>query len=944
MQSSDGPVETDGGQASLFSEEENTTFEFIRSEIANFENYERQFQEVLLSLESDDALHDFREEYYGLHHSFLKSHEGESRLMHKCVDLQGDIYTCTSKAQTAQELSQDDKQTIEHLKVEANKTRNKIEKTKEKENVLKGKIYELKKEVAALEKVSQEPVEAGAIENALQSLQRVHETVLKEKESQSFLLNSAQYEVNATERRIEKLRERKRASDDDLRAIKEKIEAKQKEHACIVQVRQQKEEVLKAIRAKLATGTSALAERQECIKQLHESHGKSVEEINKVNAEVESLTEEYRGTARQLLQLNGSLQECNEDNDALQRKVKETLEEVRRSQREVDVARKQSLKDAKVVEALIKRNLLFETQLTAAESRKELERQELEKKEELLQRGKEKLEGLEKQLVSLRRERDLLHEECLTCQEKANRNKRWLAEKNAQLKSTECNLQAFENHAKKESMNIYNTMKECDKYEREMRSHALNCASIIGEIKMKDRQIGEEQRHAAEIEFRLRKQQSMLDTVTADRNSYSKHYDQLRHELTGMTKRFQLVLTQISQMKHEVISREREIGVAEHEMEVLSKQRRDIEDSILAYQKRNEKCLRNAADFNIELRKLGEVLGTASEESTRQRRRCKDILHERDLLYRQATKQENDQVALCEKIHAQMGMLQRGEALFMETARHMDQLEYQIVTMEKQLSQLQQATNRLPDLQLMVNQTSRELQSEREKVQAMLTECEKPINLHPHHELAWSDPETFKLVEQVTALQRQLTQRRTLLEKTEAKITEKEGIYLTAKAVVAKQPGPEVSEQLTAYHEHLIKKRTQLKKMKENLVFFREQAEQFQHREEELRAHLNAMAKAYAHRRQQLEREAEAAQRGFSMKDTLAPSESPKDALVPYKGYAAPPRTSGSHEMSSFSPEKGAEEMQHLSLQDDLKNNRDSTSFAIPTQSEVPRQDPLPTP
>lgn len=939
MQLSDSPAETDGGNTILFSEEENSTFEFVKSEIANFEDYERQFQEVLLSLESDDILDDFRLEYNGLHHSFLKSHEGESRLMHKCLDLQGDIYTCVSKAQTAEELSLDDKHTIEHLKAEAERTRKKIDTTRDKENLLKGKIYELKKEVAALEKLSQEPVEAGSMEHALQSLQHVHETVLKEKESQAFLLNSVQYEVNAAQRRLEKLRERKAVGDDDLRVIREKIEVKQEEHKAVTQLRQQKEEILKTVRERLATGTAALAERQERIKQLHEAHEKSVEEISKVNAEVESCTEEYHVIARQLQQLNVSVQECNEENDALQKKVKETLEEVYLCQREVDTARKHNLKDSKVLDALIKRNLSVQPQLAASESKRELERQELEKKEELLQQRKEKLDGLEKQLASLRRERDLLHEQCLTSQEKANRNKRWLAEKEVQLKSTQCDLQAFEEHSQKESMNIYKTMKECDKYEREMRTHTLNCASTIAEIKMKERQIAEEQRRAGEIELRLRKQQNLLDTVTADRNTYAKHYDQLRHELSRMTRRFQLVLSQIAQMKSEVIAREREVVEAEHEIDVLNNQRQSVESSIASYQKRCEKHVRTAADFNLELRQLGEILVTASEESTRQRRRWMDIIHERDLLARQTTKQEKDLRALCEKIHAQMGMLQRGEAVYMETARYMDQLEYQIVTLEKQLAQLRQVTNRLPDLRLMVNQASRELQSERVKVQAMLLECEKPINLHPHHELAWSDPETFELVEQVTTLQRQLTQQRALLEKTDAKIAEKETVYLTAKATVAKQPGPEVSEQLTAYHEHLIKKRTQLKQMQESLSFFREQTEQFQHREEELRTHLNKMAKAYAHRRRQLEKQAEAAAReGLLSTDSSARSDSSNDATIPYKGFTVPPRNIAAHAHISSQP-KNREDTGDVAHEEKWK--WDSSSFSSP--SSLPHPTPPPS-
>eukprot|EP00796_Vickermania_ingenoplastis_P001383 gene1383-807_t len=854
LQMTEGMNESDAASA-LFTDEENAAFEFIKTEIANFEEYERQFQEVLLSLESDDILDEFRAEYAGLHHSFLKSHEGENRLMHKCLDLQSDIYTCVSKAQTAEELSEGDKTTIEHLKAEAERIKKKSASTKDKEGLLKGKIYELKKEVVALEKVSHEPVEAAALEASLQSLQRVHETVLKEKESQEFLLNTAMYEVTAVERRLQKLREKKASSDEELRAVRERIDAKQYEVKEIMAVKHHKEEMLKALRDKLATGNATLSERQARIDQLREDHQKNGDEIMKVDGEVDTLTEEYHGLTRMLQQMNGSLQDCSEENDILSKKEKETLEEMQMHQREVDACHKQLLKEMKLLEALQKRNMQAEAKKVEMEGKRDQAKEELATKELELEHVKEEVDVLQKQLASVHKEQEVLHESFLNAEEAALRNKNWLAEKQSQLYHAEHELQAFENHAQKECQTIYKTMKECGKYEDQTRTYALKCATTIAEVKMKERQIAEAQHRVTEIEIRLRKQQNLLESVVTDRNAYAKHYDQLRHELSEMSSRFQLVLVQITQMKAEVISREREVALEESNIDSLQRQKREIEANILAYQRRCEKRSRAVDAFNNELRKLGDVLTIATEEASRQRRRCRDVIHERDLLDRQSMARAKELMQLCERIHSQMGLLQRGEAMYQETVKYLEQLEYQIASMEQQLARLHQIVDRLPDLRLMVNNATRELNAEKVKVRAMLTECERPINLHPHHELAWSDPETFKVVERVTALQRELARRRVLLSEKETAIQEQESRYLTAKAQVAKQPGPEVSEQLSAYHGHLLKKKAQYKQLQESLSFFREQTEHYRHREEELRLRLNEMAKEYARRREVKERE-----------------------------------------------------------------------------------------
>ena len=73
-------------------------------------------------------------------------------------------------------------------------------------------------------------------------------------------------------------------------------------------------------------------------------------------------------------------------------------------------------------------------------------------------------------------------------------------------------------------------------------------------------------------------------------------------------------------------------------------------------------------------------------------------------------------------------------------------------------------------------------------------ELENPLNVHRWRKLEGSDPSTFEMIQKIQTLQRLISKTEEVVEK-DLLIQEKEKLYMELKAILARQPGPEVAEQ-----------------------------------------------------------------------------------------------------------------------------------------------------
>merc|ERR1711968_207744 len=88
-------------------------------------------------------------------------------------------------------------------------------------------------------------------------------------------------------------------------------------------------------------------------------------------------------------------------------------------------------------------------------------------------------------------------------------------------------------------------------------------------------------------------------------------------------------------------------------------------------------------------------------------------------------------------------------------------------------------------------------------------------------------------------------------------IQEKEKLYVELKGILARQPGPEVAEQLSVYQQNLKDRTRQMKAMASELNMYQAQVNEYKYEIERLSRELQDVKKRYyeTKRRDQMERE-----------------------------------------------------------------------------------------
>merc|ERR1711934_527063 len=97
----------------------------------------------------------------------------------------------------------------------------------------------------------------------------------------------------------------------------------------------------------------------------------------------------------------------------------------------------------------------------------------------------------------------------------------------------------------------------------------------------------------------------------------------------------------------------------------------------------------------------------------------------------------------------------------------------------------------------------------------------------------------------IQALRKRLVAKTEEVVAKDAMILEKEKLYVELKNVLARQPGPEVAEQLALYQKNLKQKKVQMKKVQTELQLYKEQVEQHKQTIETIYQKMDKLKKDY---------------------------------------------------------------------------------------------------
>jgi len=221
------------------------------------------------------------------------------------------------------------------------------------------------------------------------------------------------------------------------------------------------------------------------------------------------------------------------------------------------------------------------------------------------------------------------------------------------------------------------------------------------------------------------------------------------------------------------------------------------------------------------------------------------VTSERDILGTQLIRRNDELALLYEKIKIQQSTLQKGEIQYKERLDEIRNLKGKIAQLKLDLHIAKQQAVNIDDLKKEVYHLQRELLQERTKVKALSEELENPMNVHRWRKLEGSDPATYELIQKVKTLQKRLIQKTEEVVEKDLQIQEKEKLYVELKSILARQPGPEVREQLEMYEENLQAKKKQMRAMQSELRTYQAQVGDYRDEIDRLTRELQEVKRKY---------------------------------------------------------------------------------------------------
>merc|ERR1712167_393832 len=165
--------------------------------------------------------------------------------------------------------------------------------------------------------------------------------------------------------------------------------------------------------------------------------------------------------------------------------------------------------------------------------------------------------------------------------------------------------------------------------------------------------------------------------------------------------------------------------------------------------------------------------------------------------------------------------------------------------MKRELQLLSSSVSSIDSLRNEVYHLQRELLSELTKVKALSEELENPMNVHRWRKLEGSDPGTLEMIQKIQTLQKRLISKTEEVVEKDLLIQEKEKLYVELKNILARQPGPEVAEQLSVYQHNLKEKTRQMKAMASELNMHQAQVNEHRFEIERLTRELQDVKRKY---------------------------------------------------------------------------------------------------
>ncbi|KAJ8365785.1 hypothetical protein SKAU_G00146160 [Synaphobranchus kaupii] len=811
-----------------------------------FATLEKRFQEVLNELLGDKNLDKYRVEYEKLAKALKKSHESEKRLMTKCRELSAEIVSDRVKVDAARKLSEEDKSVADTLKKEIEKAWKMVDAAHDKELTMKETNQNLKHEISNLTKLIEQGsgVTSGQ-EHSMKDLLKIKSELTKERDellTEVANIRESLTKAIADQQDTEGL---KAEAADTILQLKQDIQVRQNECSRETRKRERLEKEAKQLHAELDG-------KQSEIKVLNLQCQRSREEQQRQEQQLREQKILNERAAKELEQLqvrNGKLQQENEQNslsvDQLSLENQQRTSDLKVKEDESNQMRQEISKLTKMREATQRKFRQAEDQKGEVEKQRDTLKNQITGLEREMESSRKQMEMDKKAVDELVRERDILNKNLIKATEATDKQMCEVKLYEQSKKHLDHEIANYRDEAQKQRKIIYQLEKDRDRYINESSDLTHKVLQQMEDIKVREMEIFDYRKKIAEAETKLKQQQNLYEAVRSDRNLYSKNLNEALVEIAEMKRQLKIMNHQVDQLKEEISGKESAL-VKEHlDFQRVEKDKETLKAELQKMKQQLQETKQFIDNQEAEERKLLKIIDDADAERLRQKKQLDQVISERDILGTQLVHRNEQLALLYEKIKIQQSMLNKGELQYNQRVEDIRLLKLEIKKLRREKGILTKTVANVDDLRCEVFHMQKELLRERTRCQALEEELENPLNVHRWRKLEACDPSTFQLIQKIHSLQKRLIRKSEEVVEKELLLQEKERLYVELKHILARQPGPEVAEQLQIYQQSLREKTKQLKALSSELSMCEAQTQEYKYQIERLDHELQNVKKKY---------------------------------------------------------------------------------------------------
>ncbi len=715
-----------------------------------------------------------------------------------------------AKVAQAMKLSADDDSTVAKLRKKVDTLYGMVDAANAQEEEARGTVAKLQKEVTRLTEVVDSYTSMLGEDTSLEEVITARNALAQKHQEALRTIEYEQQRADELRVKLEAAGSKHKEKKAVIGEMKSQLRSKADEHLRELRKRESLEQQLADLRRDLAERTRALDESRRELDSSKTEAARNLLAVTEAQAEVKEQVmhvDEVEARNATLLRQVKALEARFDSVTQSKMQAEKELGGARLERSKVEADKRRVDSKLKNAENRIERLKSALDEQKASESALRSEVMTLQKQLDSL--GKDssgKARALERLQMEYEREQDKLGAEA----GKVKNMQATLAEEKTQARKQEEQLSMFTRNAEKARNVIDKLTLQVQRLKMELQKSQSETAGAKAEVSSKIAAIKEGESKEAELMARLKQQQSLYESVRADRNMYSKQLIESQDEIAEMKRTFKVKAHQIQQLKDDIGNKDRALMAEHFEKKSLSKmlQQREFENEEL------KKLLKESEQSNeklaTELDELNAAIRRQDDEAEKQRQKLKEVVTQRDILGTQLIRRNDELALLFEKVHILQSQLQRGEATYNEKLDYIRMLKLKLADLSRELGLAKQASGKTRELQRDIHRTQNELLQERTKVKALSEELENPMNVHRWRKLEGSDPATYELIQKIQTLQKRLIAKTEESVEKDLQLKEKDKLYVELKTILARQPGPEVAEQLSLYQQKLNEKTRQL--------------------------------------------------------------------------------------------------------------------------------------